>query len=150
MKSIPSALPLLAAIMLFGACSSAPRETTSTAPVTPVSSTPVRQDSSKNLRKGMTEAEIRAVWGEPKAARAVKEGETILIYHFDVLTTQRMVAARMTEVPIVDLVTGEAKTTMEPTLTPQNVTVTQTIVLQLLDGRLASWARQLGEQRSFN
>lgn len=39
---------------------------------------------------------------------------------------------------------------LEPTLTPQNVTITQTIVLQLLDGRLASWARKLGEERSFN
>ena len=99
----------------------------------------------------MTEDEIRAVWGAPVAVHAGKEqGETILVYQFDVLTTQQMVAATMTEVPSVDLVTGEARIVMQPTLTPQNVTVTQTIVLQLVKGKLASWARKLGEERSFN
>jgi hypothetical protein len=98
----------------------------------------------------MTEAEIRTVWGEPKAIHADKEGGTILVYHFDVLTTQRMVAASMTEVPAYDPISGETKSVMEPVLTPQNVTVTQTIVLQLKDGKLTGWARQLGEQRSFN
>ncbi len=148
MTSLRTALPLLAIALLFGACTSAPREATQAAPAP--AAAPAPRENPKNLRKGMTEADIRAIWGEPKAVHAGKEGETILVYHFDVLTTQRMVAAAMTEVPAVDLVTGEARTVLEPTLTPQNVTITQTIVLQLLDGRLASWARKLGEERSFN
>lgn len=148
MTSIRTALPLLATALFLGACSTAPREAAHTAPAP--STAPARQENQKNLRKGMTEADIRTVWGEPQSVHAGKEGETIMVYHFDVLTTQRMVAAAMTEVPAVDLLTGEARTVLEPTLTPQSVTITQTIVLQLLDGRLASWARKLGEARSFN
>jgi hypothetical protein len=139
---------LILSSVLIAGCSSAPRETAR--PPEAAAPASAKKEPSKNLRKGMTEAEIRSVWGDPKIVRPGKGGETILIYHFDVLTTQRMVASRMTEVPAVDLVTGEARTVMEPSLTPQNVTVTQTIVLQLLDGRLASWARQLGEERRFN
>jgi len=141
-------LPILVIALLLGACTSAPHEAAPSTPTTTAKTAP--KDNPKNLRKGMTEAEIRAVWGEPKAVHAGKEGETILVYLFDVLTTQRMVAAAMKEVPAVDLLTGEAKMVMEPVLTPQKVIVTQTIVLQLLDGRLASWARKLGEERSFN
>lgn len=148
MTSLRTSLPLLTIALFLGACTSAPREAAQTAPAP--SAAPAPKDNPKNLRKGMTEADIRAVWGEPKAVHTGKEGETILVYHFDVLTTQRMVAAAMTEVPAVDLVTGEARTVLEPTLTPQNVTITQTIVLQLVDGRLANWARKLGEERSFN
>lgn len=147
MTSLRITLPFLAIALFLGACTSAPREAAQAAPAS-AATTP--RENPKNLRKGMTEADIRAVWGEPKAVHAGKEGETILVYHFDVLTTQRMVAAAMTEVPAVDHITGEARTVLEPTLTPQNVTITQTIVLQLLDGRLASWARKLGEERSFN
>jgi hypothetical protein len=152
MTSLRTSLPLLAIALLFGACTSAPREAAQAtpSPVATPAATTAPKDNPKNLRKGMTEFEIRAVWGEPKAVHTGKEGETILVYHFDVLTTQRMVAAAMTEVPAVDLVTGEARTVLEPTLTPQNVTITQTIVLQLVDGRLANWARKLGEERSFN
>lgn len=99
----------------------------------------------------MTEAEIRAAWGEPQSAQPGKEeGETILIYHFDVLTTQRMVAATVAEVTAVDPINGATRTVLEPVLSPQNVTVSQTIVLQLKEGKLASWARRLGEQRAFN
>jgi PBP1b-binding outer membrane lipoprotein LpoB len=148
MTSLRTSLPLLAIALLLGACTSAPREAAQAAPAPAATTAP--KDNPKNLRKGMTEHEIRAVWGEPKAVHAGQEGETILVYQFDVLTTQRMVAAAMTEVPAVDMVTGEARTVLEPTLTPQNVTITQTIVLQLKNGALASWARRLGEQRSFN
>ncbi|MFZ5495643.1 MAG: hypothetical protein ACOZE5_09960 [Verrucomicrobiota bacterium] len=141
----------LVLVLLLAACNSAPRQTAQPAPASaPGAPAAAKPESGKNLRKGMTESEIRAVWGEPKAVHAGKDGETILVYHFDVLTTQQMVAATMAEVPAVDPVTGEARTVMEPVLTPQNVTLTQTIVLQLVDGKLASWARQLGEQRSFN
>jgi hypothetical protein len=140
-------LPFLVIALLLGACTSAPREAAQSAPA---STATAPKDHPKNLRKGMTEAEIRTVWGEPKAIHADKEGGTILVYHFDVLTTQRMVAASMTEVPAYDPISGETKSVMEPVLTPQNVTVTQTIVLQLKDGKLTGWARQLGEQRSFN
>lgn len=142
-------LPLLAIALFLGACTTAPREAARSAPAP----APARMqpESSKNLRKGMTELEIRAAWGEPKAVHAGKEeGETILVYHFDVLTTQKMIAATMSEVPSVDPITGEARTVMEPVLTPQKVTVVQTIVLQLKNGALVSWARQLGEERSFN
>ncbi len=148
MTSLRTLALLLAIALCLGACTSAPRETVQTAP-TP-SAAPAPKDNPKNLRKGMTEADIRAVWGEPKAVHNDKEGETILVYHFDVLTTQRMVAAAMTEVPAVDMITGEARTVLEPTLTPQNVTITQTIVLQLQDGKLVNWARKLNEERSFN
>lgn len=108
MTSLRNTLPLLASALFLGACTSAPREATQAAPAsvaTPAATT-APKDNPKNLRKGMTEYEIRAVWGEPKAVHAGKEGETILVYHFDVLTTQRMVAAAMTEVPAVDHVTG--------------------------------------------
>ena len=112
---------------------------------------PAPKEKPKNLRKGMTDLEIRSVWGEPKAVHAGQtDGETILVYQFDVLTTQQMVAAAMTEVPAVDPITGEARIVMEPVLKPQQVTITQTIVLLLKDGALASWARRLGEERSFN
>lgn len=146
MTAIRNILPLLATALLLGACTTAPRETKQAAPAP----SPAAAENPRNLRKGMTESDIRAAWGEPKSVHTGNAGETILVYEFDVLTTQRMVAASMTEVPAVDLVTGEARTVMQPTLTPQNVTVTQTIVLQLVNGELASWARKLGEQRSFN
>ncbi len=143
---IKTCLPLAATALLLAACNTPTREATQATPP-PTQPAP---EAKPNLRKGMTESEIRTVWGEPKAVHAGKEaGETILVYHFDVLTTQQMVAAAMTEVPAVDPITGEARTVMEPTLMPQNVTVTQTIVLQLKEGKLASWARQFGEQRAF-
>lgn len=147
MKPIKISCILVAATLLLAGCASSSRETAQSAP-TPA---PAKPEASKNLRKGMTADEIRAVWGAPVAVHPGKEtGETVLVYHFDVMTTQQMVAATMTEVPSVDLVTGEAQRVMQPTLTPQNVTVTQTIVLQLIDGKLVSWARKLDEKRSFN
>ena len=98
----------------------------------------------------MTEEEIRAVWGKPKAVHAGKEkGETILVYHFDVLTTQRMVAATVNEWQTFDPINNAPRTVIDPVLSPQQVTVVQTIVLQLIDGKLASWARQFGEERSI-
>ena len=39
---------------------------------------------------------------------------------------------------------------MEPTYSPQKVTVVQTIALILRDRELQGWRRHLGEQRSFN
>lgn len=149
MTSNRPTLPLLVIALLLGACTSAPHEAAQPTPAR--ASTTAPKDNPKNLRKGMTEAEIRTVWGEPKAMHVGQgENETILVYQFDLLTTQRMVAASMTEVPAFDPISGETRSAMEPVLTPQNVTVTQTIVLQLKEGRLAGWARQLGEQRSFN
>jgi hypothetical protein len=148
MKSNHTPLLILVTTLLLGACTSAPREAAPSSPAH--ATTTASKDNPKNLRKGMTEAEIRTVWGEPKAIHADKEGGVILVYHFDLLTTQRMVAASMTEVPTFDPISGETRSVMEPVLAPQNVTVTQTIVLQLKEGKLAGWARQLGEQRSFN
>lgn len=99
----------------------------------------------------MTEAEIRAVWGAPKAEQVGKEkGETILVYHFDVITTQRMVAATVNKWEAPDPISGVPRTVIDPVLSPQKVTVVQTIVLQLIDGKLVSWARKFGEERSFN
>jgi hypothetical protein len=138
---------LLVTSLLLAACTSAPRETAQA----PAPAATPKSENKQNLRKGMTEAEIRAVWGEPKSSQPGKaEGETILIYHFDVLTTQRMVAATVAEVTAVDPINGATRTVLEPVLSPQNVTITQTIVLQLKEGKLASWARQLGEERAFN
>ncbi|HEX2860850.1 MAG TPA: hypothetical protein VHN79_04390, partial [Lacunisphaera sp.] len=74
----------------------------------------------------------------------------LLVYQFDVLTTQRMIAASLEEVPAYDPITGEAIRMVDPKLVPQKVTVVQTISLLLRDGQLQSWSRQLGEQRSFN
>lgn len=148
MTSNRTLLPVLVTALLLGACTTAPREAAQTTPARATGTAP--QDNPKNLRKGMTEAEIRTIWGEPKAIHTDQEGGTILVYHFDVLTTQRLVAASMTEVPTFDPISGESRSVMEPVLAPQNVTVTQTIVLQLKEGKLAGWARQLGEQRSFN
>jgi hypothetical protein len=150
MKPILPAFLLLAAALFLGACTSVSREVTPTAPVPPTTSTPARPESSKNLRKGMTEAEIRAVWGEPKAVHAGNiERETILVYNFDVLTTQRMVAATVNKWQTVDPISGVPRTVIDPVLSPQQVTVFQSIVLQLIDGKLVSWARKLGEDRSF-
>lgn len=138
---------LLLSTLLLAACSTPPRETAQAKPANLAA-----QPSNKvNLRKGMADPEIRAAWGEPQAVHAGKDkNETILVYHFDVMTTQQMVAAAMTEVPAFDPITGEARTVLEPKLTPQNVTVTQTIVLRLVDGKLVNWARKLGEERKFN
>jgi hypothetical protein len=98
----------------------------------------------------MTEAEIRALWGEPMAVHAGQtERETILVYNFDVITTQRMVAATVNEWQAVDPISGVPRTVIDPVLSPQQVTVFQSIVLQLIDGKLVSWARKLGEDRSF-
>jgi PBP1b-binding outer membrane lipoprotein LpoB len=87
---------------------------------------------------------------EPKSVQTSSEGDKILVYQFDVLTAQKMVPTDMKEIPAYDPVTGAPIKVMEPTYSPQNVTVYQTIVLQLKNGALASWARQLGEQRAFN
>jgi hypothetical protein len=152
MTSLHTALPLLAIALFLGACTSAPRKASQAAPApvaTPVATT-APKDNPKNLRKGMTEHEIRAVWGEPKAVHAGKEaGETILVYQFDVLSTQQMVAATVNEWQTVDPISGVPRTVIDPVLSPQQVTVFQTIVLQLVDGKLVSWARRLGEERSF-
>ena len=98
----------------------------------------------------MTEAEIRALWGDPKSVQVGKEqGEAILVYQFDVLTTQRMVAATVNEWQAPDPISGVPRTVIDPVLSPQQVTVVQTIVLQLIDGKLVSWARKFGEERSI-
>lgn len=149
MKSIRPVLPLLATALLLGACNSVPPKATDATPVPSTAPAPAQSTASKNLRKGMTEAEIRAVWGDPKAVHAGKPGETIMVYHFDVLTTQQMVAATVNEWQTVDPISGVPRTVIDPVLSPQQVTVYQTIVLQLLDGKLVSWARKLGEERSI-
>lgn len=150
MKSIRPAIPLLATALLLGACNSVPPKATDATPTPSAAPAPAQQASSKNLRKGMSESEIRAVWGEPKAVHVgKKKGETILIYQFDVLTTQRMVAATVNEWQAIDPISGVPRTVIDPVLSPQQVTVVQTIVLQLVDGKLASWARKFGEERSF-
>lgn len=147
MTSLRTVLPLLA-IALLGACTSAPREAAQAAPASGATAAP--KDNPKNLRKGMTEHDIRSVWGEPKAVHAGKEaGETILVYQFDVLSTQQMVAATVNEWQTIDPISGVPRTVIDPVLSPQQVTVFQTIVLQLVDGKLVSWARRLGEERSF-
>jgi hypothetical protein len=143
-------LPLFAIALLLGACSSAPQKATAAAPASSTSPAPTQPLSSKNLRKGMSESEIRAAWGEPEAVRVGKEkGETILVYRFDVLTTQRMVAATVNKWEAIDPISGVPRTVIDPVLSPQQVTVVQTIVLQLIDGKLLSWARKFGEERSF-
>lgn len=143
-------LPVIA--LLLGACTTPATDPAPAKPTAPMGATTrPEMPAGKNLRKGMTEAEIRAIWGEPQTVHEGKlPNETILVYQFDVLSTQKMVAATVVERAAIDPITGEARTVMEPVLTPQKVTVTQTIVLQLLDGQLASWARKLGEERSFN
>lgn len=147
MTSLRTVIPLLA-IALLGACTSAPREAAQAAPASGATTAP--KDNPKNLRKGMTEHDIRSVWGEPKAVHAGKEaGETILVYQFDVLSTQQMVAATVNEWQTIDPISGVPRTVIDPVLSPQQVTVFQTIVLQLVDGKLVSWARRLGEERSF-
>lgn len=148
MKSPRTTLPLLTIALFLGACTSAPREAAHAAPA-PVA-TPAPKETPKNLRKGMTEADIRILWGEPKSVHAGKPGETILVYEFDVMTTQKMVAATVNEWQAIDPISGVPRTVIDPVLSPQQVTVFQTVVLQLLDGKLASWARKLGEERSFN
>jgi hypothetical protein len=148
MKSVRTILPLIATALLLGACNTVPPRTAEAAP-TPAPA-PVSPAASKNLRKGMTEQEIRSIWGEPKATPAGKEkGETIMVYRFDALTTQRMVAATVNEWQTIDPISGAPRTVIDPVLSPQQVTVVQTIVLQLIDGKLVSWARQFGEDRSI-
>lgn len=145
----PSLGALLAALSLFTACTSTPREVAGTKPPAPAPA--AAQPAAKpNLRKGMTEMEIRAAWGEPKGVHAGQEGETILVYQFDVRSTQRMVATDMVEVPAYDPVNGLPIKVTEPTYSPQNITLVQTIALFLRNGALERWSRHLGEQRSFN
>lgn len=148
MKS--SASLLLATTLLFAGCNTPTEPATQSAPAAPTASAPTAKESPKNLRKGMTEPEIRSVWGEPKSAHTSPEGDTILVYQFDVLTAQKMVPTDMKEIPAYDPITGAAIQVKEPVYSPQSVVVYQTIVLQLKNGALASWARQLGEQRAFN
>jgi hypothetical protein len=63
----------------------------------------------------MTESEIRAVWGDPKTVQVGKEaGETILVYQFDVLTTQQMVAATVNEWQTIDPISGVPVTDSHP------------------------------------
>jgi hypothetical protein len=146
-------LALLPALLLAGCATTpaTPKAATRPATAATAESAPATADQSKNLRKGMSASEIRALWGEPLATHTGKEpGESILVYYFDVLTTQRMIAATVIERLAVDPISGETRMVTEPVLSPQKVTVTQTIVLQLLDDKLVSWARQLGEERSFN
>lgn len=145
-----SASLLLASTLLFAGCNTPTEPATQAAPAAPTASAPTARENAKNLRKGMTETEIRAVWGEPKSTHTSPEGDKILVYQFDVLNAQKMVPTDMKEIPAYDPITGAAIKVMEPTYSPQNVTVYQTIVLQLKNGALASWARQLGEQRAFN
>jgi hypothetical protein len=150
MKSSASTCLLLATTLLFAGCKTPTNTSAAASPSGPATATPAAKEQSKNLRKGMTELEIRAVWGEPKSVQTSAEGDKILVYQFDVLTAQKMVPTDMKEIPAYDPITGAAIKVMEPTYSPQNVTVYQTIVLQLKNGALASWARQLGEQRAFN
>ncbi len=151
MTSLRNLLPLLSLPLLLGGCTtptSAPPATAPAASPGPASETP--KPAAKNLRKGMREDEIRAAWGAPASRQDGKQpGEIILIYHFDVLTTQKMVAATAIEVPVVEPISGQIYNVVEPVLQPTQVTVTQTIVLQLLNGQLASWARRFGEETSF-
>ncbi len=146
MKS--SASLLLASLILLAGCSTPTDNSTRTTPAAAPS--PAAKGNSKNLRKGMTEMEIRAAWGDPKSVHTTPEGDTVFVYQFDVLTAQKMVPTDMKEIPAYDPITGAAIQVKEPVYSPQNVTVYQTIVLQLKDGALASWARRLGEERAFN
>ncbi len=136
---------LLAASLLLAACSTPSQ----TAPIQPPALAP--KTESKNLRRGMTEAEIRSVWGAPKAIEAGPEAnQSILVYEFDVHTSQQLVATNMVEVPAYDPIDGRYRKVMEPVLTPQTTTLYQIIELRLRDGRMESWSRRLGRQRSFN
>lgn len=137
---------LAVAVLILSGCNSTPRPATPTA----TARTGTASGEKSNLRKGMTEAEIRAAWGEPKGVHPGEGGETILVYQFDLRTTQRMVPTDMVEVPAFDPVNGLPIKVMEPTYSAQNVTLLQTIALFLRDGRLDRWSRHLGEQRSFH
>lgn len=150
MKTTAQLLGVLpAAALLLTACTSAPREVSGTKPADPAPA--AAQPAQKpNLRKGMTEMEIRAAWGEPKGVHPGQDGETILVYQFDVRSTQRLVATDMVEVPAFDPVNGLPIKVTEPTYSPQNITLVQTIALFLRDGALERWSRHLGEHRSFN
>jgi hypothetical protein len=141
---------LAATTLLFTACTSTPQVATRAAPPAPTRPPAAAPETKPNLRKGMTEAEIRAAWGEPKGVHPGQNGETILVYQFDVRTTQRLVATDMVEVPAFDPVNGLPIKVTEPTYSAQNVTLIQTIALFLRDGALERWSRHLGEQRTFN
>ncbi len=150
MKSSAITTVLVSTTLLLAACTTPTSTPAQNAPAKPLAPVATAKDNPKNLRRGMTEMEIRAAWGEPKSVHTTPEGDKVFVYQFDVLTAQKMVPTDMKEVPAYDPITGAAIKVMEPTYSPQNVTVYQTIVLQLKNGALASWARQLGEQRAFN
>ena len=146
MKTLNILGSCIAVCLLLTACTTPPQASSSAGPAKAAAPKEIRQ----NLRKGMSEAEIRAAWGEPRSVFVGPAGERVLVYEFDVLTTQRMVATAMIEVPFHDPVTGAYQPVKEPSLSPEKTTVYQVIHLLLQEDRLQEWTRKLGQQRTFN
>lgn len=134
MKIHPTALLLLAA--LGPGCSSP-----TTPPPPPAASSP--SNPFLSLKAGMAVAEVRALLGEPTEIRSLPQAvgappAEIWIYHRIAAENEKQVPIGTRELPLMNPLTGQMGTTLEPIYETQKLAVKETIELLIVNERLAT------------
>lgn len=120
-----------------------------------VSSTPVEQPAVQvplgvtyspvaldPLKKGMTTAEVIALWGQPEKQQHMHHdagAADIWIYHHVISSYQRQVATSTQLVPVFDSFTNATKNVPEAVYSQERVQITQTAELLIIKDRLIEW-----------
>ncbi len=134
MKIHLTALLLLAA--LVSGCSS---PTTPTPP--PSARSP--SDPFRSLKEGMAIAEVRALLGEPADIRSLPPQVDALpaeiwIYHRVAAENEKQVPIGTRELPLMNPITGQMGTTLEPIYETQKLAVKETIELLIVNQRFVT------------
>ena len=106
-----------------------------------------------DVRKGMSGAELKKVWGEPKVVRPfVVDGVTSEVWVFErrLPGKTRQVVARMQEVPYVDPITGVMRMIQEPVQENETTTVIEITEVLMFSGVVAEWKKTFDSERAFN
>lgn len=120
-----------------------------------VSSTPVKQPTRQvplgvayspvtldTLKKGMTTAEVIALWGQPEKQQHMHHdvgAADIWIYHHVVGSYQRQVATSTQLVPVFDSFTNATKNVPEAVYSQEKVEIIRTSELLIFKDRLIEW-----------
>jgi outer membrane protein assembly factor BamE (lipoprotein component of BamABCDE complex) len=94
------------------------------------------------LKKGMTTAEVIALWGQPEKLQHMHHdagAADIWTYHHVISSYQRQVATSTQLVPVFDSFTNGTKNVPEAVYSQERVQITQTAELLIFKERLIEW-----------
>lgn len=114
---------------------------------------PVATAVAPELRKGMSGADLKVSWGEPKEVRPfVVDGVTSEVWVFErrIPGKTRQVVVRMQEVPYVDPITGVMRMIQEPVNENETTTVIETTEVLMFSGVVAEWKKSFDSERAFH